>query len=226
MRRPHELWRRAHIVLSRKGDEHDRAEVITVLKRAVDFRIKHLNDRYRFKRIPISEKPAELLAQMEFFGLIRPIMVQKLMQIRNRIEHMDAPPPPDGECSEMVEFVWYFLKSTDRIAEMFPEGIIFSEKGDDDDGVWLSSSAVEWRISVRGWLPNKLVSYSAMPDWIVAPVERMETWDELAARLKSEEAPLEYFPRHRARDTIYVSTDSLPPQSRLVEFVRAHFAAV
>jgi len=200
--------------------------VVTVLKRAVEFRIKHLNDRYRFKRIPIGAKPADIIAQLEFFGLIRPIMVQKLMQIRNLIEHMDAPPPPQAECAELVEFVWYFLKSTDRIAEMFPEGITFTEDEGEDTEIWLSSHVEEWRITVRGWLPKSLVSRSERSDWIRAPLERSETWDELVARLKLEGVSEGYFPKRRAADVVYVSSVELPPQPFLVDLVKAHFAAV
>ena len=35
------------------------------------------------------------------------------MDIRNEIEHEDAPPPPYVRARELLDMTWYFLRSTE-----------------------------------------------------------------------------------------------------------------
>ena len=46
---------------------------ITTLKRSVDNRLKLLNEIYKFRNIPINDKPSDILEIMGYLGIIRPL---------------------------------------------------------------------------------------------------------------------------------------------------------
>ena len=115
-RRPYEHWHHANNLLQKHCTEFNLIDVLTTLWRSVNLRLKQLNDIYRFKKIPVTNKPSGLLELMEYFGIIRPLMLKKLKYIRNAIEHEDKNIPDIDNCIELSEFVWYFLRSTDPLA--------------------------------------------------------------------------------------------------------------
>jgi len=85
-------------------------DVITTLRRAVDRRVRALQTVYSLRTIPIRDKPTDSLLLLEFFGIIRSRMFQKLVDIRNAVEHEDAIPPDLETCKDFAEFTWYFLR--------------------------------------------------------------------------------------------------------------------
>src|SRR5205823_12993181 len=85
--RPLDMVMHADSRLAGDPDEFARADAITTLKRAVIQRTKVLNDIYRFRAIPIKDKPKDQLELMEWCGLIRSTMLTKLLELRNRLEH-------------------------------------------------------------------------------------------------------------------------------------------
>src|SRR5258706_16070804 len=116
-KRSYELWSHAEQILSKPTTEFERANLIMNLRRAVDRRVRLLDQRYSFRSIPIKDKPSDVLALLEFVGAVRPRMLQKLIEIRNAVEHEDADPPDHETCEVFLEFTWYFLKSTDLITQ-------------------------------------------------------------------------------------------------------------
>lgn len=145
--RPYQLLSHAESLLSADSTREARADALINLRRAIDLRVRHLNERFNLKAVPISDKPKAALELLEFFGLVRPIMASNLIETRNAIEHEDEPPPEPNRLKEMVEFTWYFLRSSDF--QIQPSGPLnFDsprlEKSDSDD-----SRAPPYRISVE-----------------------------------------------------------------------------
>ncbi|MET7820047.1 hypothetical protein [Micromonospora zamorensis] len=109
------IWEHANDRLDAPCTEFDRVDVITTLKRAVTQRVGALKKAYGFHQFSIRNKPKRDLDLLHRLGLIRPVMLRSLIEIRNTLEHEDAAPPDYEACRTLVEFVWYFLKSTDPL---------------------------------------------------------------------------------------------------------------
>jgi len=106
-----ESWRRAYSIsshaeylLEQSSTELFRVDAITTLNRAVDHRIRLLDEIYEFRRIPIRAKPVGNLMLLNYFGIVRSKMVQRLIEIRNAVEHQDADPPSEADCFDFLEF--------------------------------------------------------------------------------------------------------------------------
>jgi hypothetical protein len=112
--RPYVLLEHAQAIITSGARSRElRADVLVNLRRAVDFRIKNLVDRYNFKRVPLEDKPRGSLELLEFFGIVQPLMAGQLIELRNAVEHEDHEPPDVSKLKELSEFTWYFLRSTD-----------------------------------------------------------------------------------------------------------------
>src|SRR5207247_1310376 len=83
-------------------------------------RVSTLRQLYDLKRLPLPDRPKEDLALLEYLGLIRPMMLEKLIAIRNAYEHEDAAPPDIAACRDFVDLIWYFLRSTDMWVRHVP----------------------------------------------------------------------------------------------------------
>jgi len=112
-KRAYVIWSHANDILKVSNTDLFCIDAVSTLKRAIDHRIKLLFEIYRFKDIPIKEKPSGHYEILHHFGIIRSRMVKKLIEIRNKIEHEAAFPPDEEACRDYVELTWYFLRSTD-----------------------------------------------------------------------------------------------------------------
>lgn len=187
-KRSHELWSHTEQILGKPTNEFERTNSIMDLRRAVDRRVRLLDERYSFRGIPIKEKPSDTLALLEFVGVVRPRMLQKLIAIRNAVEHEDADPPDHDTCEVFLEFTWYFLKSTDQITQRVVDRISFT---DNEDGCWVEvgiSPPHSWLPLLRGWIPSGLISDKPRDEWLFLRMKRFETRAEALARLKEEES--------------------------------------
>src|SRR5574341_1496754 len=97
-RRPYEWLAHADLRLRETPDDMGRTDAISALKRAVDHRVRDLHAKYDLRRLPIRDKPKDRIEVLQWVGLIRPTMLQKLIEIRNAIEHDDARPPDAETC--------------------------------------------------------------------------------------------------------------------------------
>ncbi|SCE83321.1 hypothetical protein GA0074695_1470 [Micromonospora viridifaciens] len=131
LERAYSIWNHASGKLDTPCTEFDRVDVVTTLKRAVTQRVSALKRSYGFHLIPLADKPKRDLDMLYRLGLIRPIMLRNLIEIRNTLEHEDAAPPDDDACVALSEFVWYFLKSTDPLLKSRLSEITYV--GDFDD---------------------------------------------------------------------------------------------
>jgi hypothetical protein len=115
-------FRHSEKLLSGAPEKHSLIDVVSNLKRAVDYRITHISATYKLKKIPTytAKKTIwDILAEME---VIKPVMLAKLLEIRNAVEHKFSDPPTQTRCIELAEFVWYFLRSTDSLAKQVSDG--------------------------------------------------------------------------------------------------------
>lgn len=110
-------WGHAEKLLAVADSQFHRIDIVTALKRAIDQRLRALREKYQLNRLRrvAGERKNGDLQTLERLNLARPFMLGKLMRIRNAVEHQDSEPPRLDECRELVELVWYFLKSTDRL---------------------------------------------------------------------------------------------------------------
>jgi hypothetical protein len=129
--RPYEIHGHACNRLAHGTNELDRVDVITTLRRAVAQRVKVLRDVYGLRKLPIPNKPKGDFELLAYLGLVRPLMLRRLIDIRNIVEHEDSDPPTSEDCEIFADFVWYFLRSTDVLVRwrLFDFGVLPEEAG-------------------------------------------------------------------------------------------------
>lgn len=189
--RSYKIWSHAENILASPTTEMSRVDAVTTLKRAIEHRVRLLNRIYSFRNIPIKEKPARTFDQFEFLGIVRPVMLQKLIAIRNAVEHEDASPPNAETCEVFLEFAWYFLRSTDGIARTIVGEFSLQPMWDEElwGYYWLSVNMnLEscWIPGIRGWVTPYMISEEERTDWIALRLERTETRAALLEGLEDE----------------------------------------
>jgi len=101
---PNRIWQHVRRRLSSSTTLHDREDAIVALRRAIDRRIRHLNEVYRFRSIPGVNRKAKLIDILKDLRIAHPIMFGKLARLRNLIEHNGGTPLDHEICEELVEF--------------------------------------------------------------------------------------------------------------------------
>jgi hypothetical protein len=181
MLRAYEIHSHAEELLRRARSQLDRVDAVTTLKRAVDQRLRRIDELYDLRSIPIRDKPQKLLDILEYFGVARPLMVRELLAIRNAVEHHDEPPPDMAELNRFVDLVWCFLRSTDINADRVTEHMGFDESDDHRGlGFEIEVKPPDWSFSFAGWLAPWHVSEVQIDGWAIAHgvIEDVEPqWD-------------------------------------------------
>lgn len=177
--RAYEIWGHAEALLANQPNDFQRTDAITTLKRAFNQRLKFIEYIYEFRKLSNSRKPLGYLELLETFGLVRPVMFKKLLLIRNDIEHNDTAPPNTERCEELLDFVWYFLKSTDSILSNIGDTLDFKyssdEGGKSQYGYELTIDyEMEHSISIRGWFPEDSVFHKPEPHYIEVKLEKVK----------------------------------------------------
>ena len=183
--------------------EFHRIDVVAALKRAVDGRLRWLNTQYELNKMPLASKPDGLIDLCHRLGVLRSLMVSKLHRIRNRLEHQDVHPPSEEDCGELVEFVWYFLKSTDSRAREVPyEFTLDAQGGVDDAPHWVSvytGPRYKWGLGIRACVPAPWIA-STSDDWILLECDQVTK----AGDLRKELPAASRLSRNRD-DDVYIS---------------------
>ncbi|WP_313260480.1 hypothetical protein [Lacrimispora sp.] len=117
-KRAYEIWDRAKFLIDINDNLFCLSDGITNLKRSINQRLKNIEKVYHFKNIDFENKAKGYLELLEQFDIVRPLIMKELLRIRNEIEHNDALPPNANRCQELVDIVWYFLKSTDSLVQI------------------------------------------------------------------------------------------------------------
>jgi hypothetical protein len=127
---PYSFLLHSEKLLSYAPEKHFLIDAVSNLKRAVDHRIKHISTTYKLKKTTcysLKKNIWDTLAELE---VIKPVMLGKLLEIRNEVEHQFPDPPSQARCIELSEFVWYFLRSTDSISKQVSDGPYLQESYD------------------------------------------------------------------------------------------------
>jgi len=112
-------WRFAdELTAQSRNDDVARGVVMQKLWNAVDGRVRLLFDLYELRTLArrlgwTGRHKSQQLEILVRLGLLRPLALNKLKNIRNAIEHADDDPPSQDEAANLVDLVWYFLRSTD-----------------------------------------------------------------------------------------------------------------
>ena len=169
--RLYEIHQHACDRLAKDPDEFDRVDAITTLRRVVGRRVKELKEIYQLRELPTGAKPKGDLELLEYFGIIRPFMLRRLIDIRNFVEHQDSSPPPTDECLMFADLVWYFLRSTDGLAKLEVQMLIF------DRHVTAPGDLQQIRLHFREPFSEPEISALAHPSLIA--YEPRENWIEV-----------------------------------------------
>lgn len=227
-KKPYQYWKHADNLLTHDGGEHYRIDCIANLKRAVDHRLKRLNSLYRFKKIADPKKPSELLETLGHFGVARPAMLLEISALRNLLEHQHKPPPSTSRCQELVEFIWYFLRSTDALSTSVVGTFTLALDGSSgNETFWLSVTYgpdVDWKCSVRGWLPETLTSKSSDGD-IELNLERAENYKQFSAK-KTNLTYRRLSDPDRSATDIYLSGEITGPPEIFSKLTEIYFSVL
>lgn len=159
IKRPYEILYHSNNLIESGSTEFDLSDAIGNLKRALNHRLKAIESYYAFNSIKFPGKPKSHLETLELYGLARPYIIKKLMDIRNDIEHKDTKPPKKERCKELIDITWYFLKSTDRLVTSIPLDIELSPLNLPEK-YWGSVGAKRnWKtLNLKGWFPSHYIS--------------------------------------------------------------------
>ena len=161
--RAHEIWRHARSLISKDCSEFALSDAVSNLKRAVNHRLQALSQAYSFDALPFPSRK-QTLEKFQFYGIIRPALLKELFLVRNAIEHQDATPPNVAQCSTYVDFVWYFLKSTDSLLLMKVEDVIFWSPPDGQYSLrFIPKFDGSWNVVIKGELPPEYILACAQP---------------------------------------------------------------
>ena len=163
LKRAYEVWGHARSLIENNESGFHLSDGIANLKRALNQRLQLIEKIYNFKNIDLEGKPKGYLELLEFFGIVRPFLMKQLLTIRNDIEHRDAEPPSFEKCLELLDAVWYFLKSTDYLVRYSTNTILFREDNiipENTSWVELTYKFDIHKFNIRGRLPYDFVSDS------------------------------------------------------------------
>jgi len=127
MNRAYEIWEHSRGLIESNQTDFHLSDGIANLKRSLNQRLQLIEDLYHLKSIKLEDKPKGYLELLEFLGVVRPFLMKQLLAIRNDIEHRDAQPPSFEKCLELLDAIWYFLKSTDYLVRYPVDTIVYEE---------------------------------------------------------------------------------------------------
>ena len=168
--RPFTYFRHAEAKINFPSSALDLADGIAALKRAVSIRVQWLDRIYNFSKL-LPKVHGHLFDYLHDLGVIRPLLWTKLRTIRNKIEHQDRKPPSQGQCQELLDVVWYLLRSTDAIAREFCTSLYIypahCELADPSEYLSLQTADYKsWKPLMTGCVHEKAISIIERPRWL------------------------------------------------------------
>lgn len=121
--RPYEILAHARQLTQSAESTFSLADALSNLKRSVSARLQHIEDLYKFSQL--FPRGFGALERLEQVGLAKPFLIKQLFELRNDVEHNDSEPPDAVRLNELSDVTWYFLKATDPICKVVPDGIEF-----------------------------------------------------------------------------------------------------
>lgn len=173
---------------------------------AIDLRLQHLRNIYGLRRLAKQAQwPAgdgEGLKTLERLGLVRPLILRELKEVRDAVEHEDAAHPDVDACRNYVDLVWYFLRSTDIFVSRpwdYACWVLEDEAHAGDPVVFgtysvnLTYDTSTWRIKCWGRLPPEDVSTSpvegALPMLLDEPLRHEADQVRLSVEFRASGEP-------------------------------------
>ncbi|RSC92890.1 hypothetical protein [Tenacibaculum singaporense] len=205
---PYEGWNHAEKIISNHTSKYHRIDVIATLKRIIDYRVKDLSHKYNLKAINDDFKKKNNYERLAHLNIIRPIMLKKLLEVRNNVEHKHEQPPSLNICKELVEFVWYFLKSTDIFCHTVIDSYSLDEDPNHDSkyGLLVTPKIKKnWEIELRGWLTESQYSNSKKDGFLKIQIIDKETYEEFKIRQKNNLSSfIDDYHKNRADSDLYI----------------------
>jgi len=187
--KPYELLKHAKKRLDQVDDSNPDqenpvlGEVVYHLRRAIEHREKQLDKNFNLSELPFEEFPSKKNPRTEErlyeLGVIRPILRSKLNRHRNIITHEQKDPysKAKSEITELFEFTWYFIRSTDSFLGRQISGIVLYPPDSSDvkhvddsefDGCFLINFRPmhKWQVDIEGYrVPISLFSKNEKEHW-------------------------------------------------------------
>jgi hypothetical protein len=192
--------------------------------------LRLLNQLYRWKKLPLrtlSSMPQ--LQLLEQLGIARHRMVTRLIDFRNSIEHADKPPPDQKHCADLLEVVWYFLRSTDHLGLRIVSSFSFTQDPIAESSSGLSLYAqpeAGWILAFRAKLLRKYIRPTPDDKWLRVSV----TWATEAVDYRPNPPSLTEAELHRlleeAEHPIFFNGTIDGQQDHLQRIFKAYFALV
>ena len=213
--RPYEHWTLAAELNTPDANDVRRGAVVQKLWNAVDVRLRNLHTDYLLNRVRGLiglPKKTDTLEILQHLGLARPLILRRLKDLRNTVEHQDRGAPTYTECANLVDSVWYFLRSTDPFAVQrissfdLSSDVLVSTDPERTQFVSIALDAKDWAIRLRGWFwPDQLrVATNGTNPGLVLVLER-----------ESDKSDL---------DALYISGTVEPASDQLPALIRDYFA--
>lgn len=180
--RAYEIWERAEYLINRAKSAFDLSDGILNLKRSLDQRTKLIEELYGLSKIKYTNKSKYYFEVLGDFGIARPFILKKLLEIRNDIEHRDISPPRIEECKEWLDIVWYFHKSTDYITNSKRDDLAFMFEDSGLEFVFSVESSVYPYCNIDGLLLKKLYSIEEKQEHFKVESVKIETRSDLQRR--------------------------------------------
>jgi hypothetical protein len=187
LERPYQIWEHSLKLFNIKEENSfHRADGISNLKRSINHRLQSIEQIYQFKTFEILNKPKGYLELLETLGLVRPYIMKQLFEIRNDIEHRDTLPPNRERCNELLDIVWYFLKSTDNLVQILKsEGEYTLYSQNEAETNYSFSIEINYgeinKSSIRGWFPKDYINYEKGNGYfkgLLEDIHGKEKWED------------------------------------------------
>ena len=165
--RSYNIWKHANELIEFSRNQFDLEDGIIDLKRALNHRLKIIEEIYGLKKNIQEYKKLPYLEILERLEIIRPILFRDLFQVRNAIEHNDSRPPEKERCIEFSDIVWLFLKVTDTIVSKQYNDLEYQKNENDLD---FYNIKIDYReslnIYIHARVKKDIISINPKEDWI------------------------------------------------------------
>lgn len=224
---PYSFFRHSEKLLSYAPEKHFLIDAVSNLKRAVDHRIKHISTTYKLKKTTCYALKTNIWDTLAELELIKPVMLSKLIEIRNAVEHQFSDPPAQARCIELSEFVWYFLRSTDSISKQVSDGPYLQESYDSPYSIYYNGNpANEWTSTITAHLPKELISTISRADYFeVSEIAVQSGHEYIQARLE-DIASIDEMRTTKYHDNDLVITGQLQDRNIELWFLRLYFRTI
>jgi len=159
---PYELLEHAETLLQFDDANFDHVKCFDKIQSAIQQRADMIYKKYFIEALHYDGKPDGYFNVLQDCGFIKPRMNEKLAQLISQKEQHNVSLLSKEQYGELLETVWYFLKSTDGFLYHKIDNIILRPNASQNisDKYWLELEIKHsiQDISFRGWVPKNFLS--------------------------------------------------------------------